>query len=126
VIAVPKDLVHNKDFSGHKVVKGDFPENFARAIEYGLESANLISGAVLADIRTGEGNPLTDTISQIGGVNYTERSPSDKLDEVGVDVAVGTWRSADSVTTCYWSRLAGFSGELRDVVANGFSDGATA
>ena len=41
---------------------------------------------------------------------------------VGKDVAPGTWRAeADS---CYWARLAGFSGELQDIITNSFSSGA--
>lgn len=36
---------------------------------------------------------------------------------VGKDIAPGTWQSSgDSV--CYWERLSGFSGELRDIKAN--------
>lgn len=80
-LSTPVALLRNKDYLGNKIVKGDFPENFARAFEYGLESANLIGGAPLADIRTGQGNPITDTFSQIGGTNYFDRTPTDKLDE---------------------------------------------
>lgn len=36
---------------------------------------------------------------------------------VGIDIAAGTWRS-DSPETCYWARLAGFSGGMGDVIAN--------
>jgi hypothetical protein len=43
---------------------------------------------------------------------------------VGVDVAAGTWRSAGG-ETCYWSRLAGFGGELGDILANDLPDGPT-
>jgi hypothetical protein len=40
---------------------------------------------------------------------------------VGVDIATGTWRAPAS-SGCYWARLAGFSGGLSDVIANGLSD----
>jgi hypothetical protein len=34
------------------------------------------------------------------------------------DISAGTYRSSGD-GTCYWARLAGFSGELEDIVANG-------
>ncbi|MDD9204918.1 hypothetical protein PU560_00395, partial [Georgenia sp. 10Sc9-8] len=40
---------------------------------------------------------------------------------VGTDVAPGTYR-APGGSSCYWERLSGFSGELDDVLANGFAD----
>lgn len=40
---------------------------------------------------------------------------------VGVDVAAGTW-SAPASKGCYWARLAGFSGELKDLLANDNND----
>lgn len=36
---------------------------------------------------------------------------------VGTDIAPGTWR-ADSPDDCYWARLRGFSGGMRDLIAN--------
>jgi hypothetical protein len=57
-----------------------------------------------------------------------EEAPPDEADEeqgfgdgthdVGDDIAPGTYRS-DGDESCYWARLAGFSGELDDVRANG-------
>jgi len=41
---------------------------------------------------------------------------------VGVDIAPGTWQS-DGSGTCYWSRLAGFSGTGADIIANDFGGG---
>ena len=35
----------------------------------------------------------------------------------GVDVAAGTW-TAPGGESCYWERLAGFSGELDDTISN--------
>ncbi|MFA9430718.1 hypothetical protein [Egicoccus sp. AB-alg2] len=37
---------------------------------------------------------------------------------VGEDLEAGTYRSTGS-SLCYWERLAGFSGELDDIIANG-------
>lgn len=37
---------------------------------------------------------------------------------VGSDVAPGTYRMTQASPRCYWARLAGFSGETRDVLAN--------
>lgn len=43
---------------------------------------------------------------------------------VGVDIAPGTWR-AQPTSSCYWARLAGFSGDLADVLANDNTSGST-
>lgn len=37
---------------------------------------------------------------------------------IGEDIKPGTYRS-DGSDSCYWERLAGFSGELDDIIANG-------
>jgi hypothetical protein len=37
---------------------------------------------------------------------------------IGEDIAAGTYRSTGD-STCYWARLAGFSGEIDDILANG-------
>jgi hypothetical protein len=37
---------------------------------------------------------------------------------VNKDIAPGTWRS-NGADSCYWARLKGFSGELKDIIANG-------
>jgi hypothetical protein len=42
--------------------------------------------------------------------------------QVGPEIAPGTWRNSDSSETCYWERLAGFSGEFEDLITNGLSD----
>ena len=41
---------------------------------------------------------------------------------VGTDVQPGTYRNSGTNRGCYWERLAGFSGESSDRIANGFSD----
>ena len=47
-----------------------------------------------------------------------EPGVGDGTHHVGDDVAPATYRS-DGEGTCYWARLAGFSGELDDILANG-------
>ena len=42
---------------------------------------------------------------------------------VGTDISAGTYRTRSSVKDCYWARLKGFSGELKDIIANDFSSG---
>jgi hypothetical protein len=42
---------------------------------------------------------------------------------VGTDVAPGTYRTREAGRGCYWARLAGFSGELGDTLANGNETG---
>jgi hypothetical protein len=42
----------------------------------------------------------------------------DGTHRVPKDIAAGTYRSTGD-STCYWARLAGFSGELDDIIANG-------
>ncbi|HEY0867295.1 MAG TPA: hypothetical protein VGE01_07950 [Fimbriimonas sp.] len=42
---------------------------------------------------------------------------------VGIDIAPGTWRSANG-SSCYWARLSGFSGELGDILANDNEEGS--
>jgi hypothetical protein len=36
---------------------------------------------------------------------------------VGTDIAAGTWRATGG-TSCYWQRIAAFSGEAHDIIAN--------
>jgi hypothetical protein len=38
--------------------------------------------------------------------------------EVGTDVVAGTYRLRAPAASCYWARLAGFSGALEDIRAN--------
>jgi hypothetical protein len=42
---------------------------------------------------------------------------------VGTDVRAGTYRTRHNSTGCYIARLKGFSGELKDIIANENSDG---
>lgn len=42
---------------------------------------------------------------------------------VGSDIQAGTYRTRSAPSDCYWERLRGFSGELRDIIANDFSSG---
>ncbi|MGI8553453.1 MAG: hypothetical protein ACR2PL_22120 [Dehalococcoidia bacterium] len=39
---------------------------------------------------------------------------------VGTDIAAGTWRATGG-SDCYWERLGGFGGTLRDTIANDFA-----
>ena len=39
---------------------------------------------------------------------------------VGTDIEPGTYRNSTSAGGCYWERLAGFSGDLDELIANGF------
>jgi hypothetical protein len=41
---------------------------------------------------------------------------------VGTDIAPGVWR-AEGTENCYWARLSGFSGELKDIIANDIGPG---
>ena len=52
--------------------------------------------------------PPDDTYIQFGEGDFI----------VGKDVAPGRWR-AESVTNCYWARLREFSGEKKDIIAEG-------
>lgn len=38
--------------------------------------------------------------------------------EVGVDIKAGTYRLRDLAGFCYWARLRGFDGDLKDIIAN--------
>jgi hypothetical protein len=40
--------------------------------------------------------------------------------QVGSEAVAGTWRNAPIDTGCYWARLSGFSGELKDIIVNDF------
>ena len=42
---------------------------------------------------------------------------------VGVDISAGTYRTRSAPSDCYWERLKGFSGKLKDIIANDFSSG---
>ena len=42
---------------------------------------------------------------------------------VGVDIPSGTYRTRGAPSDCYWERLSGFSGKLKDIIANDFSSG---
>ena len=42
---------------------------------------------------------------------------------VGSDISPGTYRTRSAVSSCYWERLRGFSGDLDDIIANDFSSG---
>lgn len=42
---------------------------------------------------------------------------------VGQDIKPGTYRTRTRAPGCYWTRLAGFSGELGDILANGNESG---
>jgi len=42
---------------------------------------------------------------------------------VGSDISAGTYRTRSSHNDCYWERLSGFSGALKDIIANDFASG---
>lgn len=42
---------------------------------------------------------------------------------VGSDIPARTYRTRSAPTDCYWERLRGFSGQLKDIIANDFSSG---
>lgn len=43
---------------------------------------------------------------------------------VGTDIAAGTWTAPGGGSSfCYWARLSGFSGESKDLIANGVPSG---
>ena len=42
---------------------------------------------------------------------------------IGSDIPAGTYRTRSAPSGCYWERLSGFSGELKDIIANDFSSG---
>ncbi len=56
----------------------------------------------------------------------TESGPSfdDGMHVVGTDIQPGIYRIAQSSSGCYWSRLAGFGGDLDDLIANDNAEGA--
>lgn len=42
---------------------------------------------------------------------------------VGIEIAPRTYRTRSAVSDCYWERLRGFSGQLKDIIANDFASG---
>lgn len=42
--------------------------------------------------------------------------------QVNKEMAPGVWRNSDSSDGCYWARLSGWTGEMSDLIANGFSE----
>ena len=40
---------------------------------------------------------------------------------VGPEISPGTYRNSDSSGGCYWARLSGFGGALKDIITNEFS-----
>ncbi|MCX5409304.1 hypothetical protein OHA37_36300 [Streptomyces sp. NBC_00335] len=56
--------------------------------------------------------------------------PGDGTYVVGKDIRPGTYRTAgaeedDAFPNCYWARLSGTSGELKEIIANDNSEGPT-
>jgi hypothetical protein len=47
---------------------------------------------------------------------------SDGVYQVGTDVQPGTYRTREGSSGCYYARLAGFSNELNDIIANANTD----
>jgi hypothetical protein len=45
--------------------------------------------------------------------------------QVGSEMAAGTWRNQPGFPDCYAARLRGFSGELKDIIANDNASGQT-
>jgi len=53
-----------------------------------------------------------------GSSTGLSNSFGDGVHEVGIDIRPGTYRTSNSLNSCYWARLSGFSGELRHIIAN--------
>ena len=62
--------------------------------------------------------PATTTTTAAAGMEEMPDIVANGVYEVGVDWQPGRHRFATS-GSCYWERLAGFSGEMDDVIANG-------
>jgi hypothetical protein len=45
----------------------------------------------------------------------------DGTNQIGAALPSGTYRTLANSSGCYWERLSGFSGQLSDVITNGFS-----
>lgn len=43
---------------------------------------------------------------------------SDGTHLVGADIQPGTYRNSGATGSCYWARLSGFGGTVRDIIAN--------
>lgn len=69
--------------------------------------------ALVSLVAVGSGSPVAAASNGFGSGTW----------RVGSDIAAGTYRTRSSVSNCYWARLKGFSGQLRDIIANDFSTG---
>jgi len=67
---------------------------------------------------------VVDSFEAVAGERLTPASPSIPAGvyEVGSDIQPGVYR-LDSDVSCYWARLAGFSGGFDDLIANDFPSG---
>jgi hypothetical protein len=88
-LATITDLVRGKDFMGRQIVQGDFPQNLLSGLWYAAERhMPLTGGAVSEKIRTGGAKPsdigtlAREAATQLGGVNFYETSPYEKLTEL--------------------------------------------
>ena len=70
--------------------------------------------------------PATNLVQPESNTRQTppSRTFRDGLRKVGSGIAPGTYRTRERSPGCYWARLAGFSGELGDLIANGNEMGA--
>ena len=101
----------------------------ARSDAWGSRIANEFTTVrQIIDIKPGDKGFSTDGCGQwtrdLSPITASPTTPfGDGMYLVGSDVAAGTWRSrGDFSGSCYWERLRGFSGQLADVIANGFTN----
>ena len=72
-----------------------------------------------AGFRTDGCGTWTNDLSPLDGTATAPFGPGDMSVGTSADVAPGTW-TAPGGDGCYWERLAGFSGEFDDLIANDF------
>jgi len=99
-------------------------------------TATLAPTATPTHTPTATPEPPTPTPTEIQPTNTPEPPTATPTPEVfsfgegvmivGQDVPPGTYRSSGPdgglYSACYWERLAGFSGQLQDIIANEFAD----
>lgn len=66
--------------------------------------------------------PAEEVAQEDPNPNSSDGTLSDGTHRVGTDIQPGTYRTRDSKPGCYYERLAGFSGEFNELIANGVTD----
>ena len=77
----------------------------------------------LASGRNGRGSVMigfSESPEYVGKTGTTPPRPSRSFGDGTHTGVAGTWRNVTNLDGCYWERLSGFSGELDDVISNGF------